>query len=721
MKLITLFFNILSLFNFNSIFNQEKIYTKEENTTNVVAVNESSYVTINSLGSFLNYENIEYDIFDEEVYKTKETINNIYLVVNKNSDTILYIFNKYNKQFSIKNYENTYIENIYEYNDSLYLIGSISNNGLILNITLDGDLLNKRIFYSDKNMLVNHLIFDDGFYYITIYKDGITNNSEFINHGNCYDKKSIIVKLDKDYKIIKTYYLDEGQNTELVRNFYIHNNKIQLLLQTNKLYYVYSLSKELDNPLFYKINSNDDLELLIHYKTVKGFLLLNKSNKSLVYCCNQVIIDIYKFTNLTYLFDYQLINGSMFLYGIDKEFCIYKVDEYEILKQDSKLLNYFYLDYHNTSNIKVESWFSNLDIKIGNITPYFDISICGTYEINYKVYKDENLLTTITVPLIVEEYTNFIDNGIYSNDKIYEFFGTAKLNGETIYNGTVINSPGEYDIEITSVNKEVKNYHIYVVDNYYKEETIYNLDCITTFDNFGIVKIDIKNLVIENVIVNNHIYDNYKIIDNILYIYFDKLNTSVCSYYLNGITIYENNELNYYDISEQLIFNFLKVKPYITLNKILYDSSLNITSSVEDYDKTFMYFKIVTNSSLNIVTDSISIKSNNIKIYINYELGDGVINEFLLCEIEQENDFNTNIIIKYDSGSMSEFLIDISIDKKNIKILNINDVTVLDFYKNVKNVSYLKPIIIISISIFGISIVIFVCYLIVRKRKENRF
>jgi hypothetical protein len=309
MRILFCLLNFLSVLNFNSNFNQEEIIKNNHEVDDVVAVNDKSYVSISGDDSYFYYANEEY-LFDNcLIYETLDTINNIYFLCNDDNNTLVYVFNKFNKNIDNKILENIEINRLYDINNSLYLVGSHYNNGLILNLNYDLELLNERIFNSDGDILVNHLIFYEGYFYASIYKSGIANNSEFINHGNSLDMKSLIVQLDIDFNIITSYYLNENTSNEIVKNFYIEKDYLKILLKTNEGYYIYQLSKELSNLKYYYINSKNDLELLIHYKETNKDLLMIRDCQIILYVLglslinsNQAIKPNFSFSYLSTLF-----------------------------------------------------------------------------------------------------------------------------------------------------------------------------------------------------------------------------------------------------------------------------------------------------------------------------------------------------------------------------------------------------------------------------------
>lgn len=727
MKILTLLFNFLNIFNFASNYNTELILDNTKKSESVVAVSEESYVTTNAGDSYLYYQDEMYLIENHKISKTLETINTIYLIERNNKNTTIIGFNKFNKSLTYKIVDNFFLENIYDIDNTLYLVGNMNDDGVIYVLSYDLVELNKRMFYGGGYITVNHLIYDNEFFYVTIHKDGITNNSEFINHGNLDERKSIIVKLDNKFSILDIYYFNEYSGFEIVKNIYLNDTLIKVLLKTNRCYYIYNLDKDFKKITSYKLSTTDDIELLKHFKSKKVDLFLNKSTCSLITNDKESIKVEQKFDCLKKVNDYKIIDGLLYLYSLDNGVKIYKVSEYEIIKNDNKVLNYFNLNYLDTSNVVVEAWFFEPKIIIDSLNPYFDKTMCGEYEITYHILKNDTTIDIINSNLIVEEYTNFINNGIYNEGKVLEFFGSAKINDEIIYYGTKLDVAGEYDIEIMDINKVTTNYHIYIVPNYYKEETTININSKDVHGDVAYVNIELNNENVKEVIVNNQSYDNYEIIDNVLVISFPRTIESVSSNVLNGIIFLDDEVEYYYKIDEQLIFNYLKNAPDITINQIIEENNFNVELSIDDVEKTFMYLKAVYAEKEKVISSSDVISASNLELYFVYDLGNGKLNEFLISEIKQDQLFDTNIEIVYENNVLKEIKIRYSINCDSLKVLNVNTSldnvknSYLEYYEKLKPTSYLKSIIIISISIFLVSGLIFLGYLMVKKHQTKSF
>ncbi|MBQ4570326.1 MAG: hypothetical protein IJB21_01365 [Bacilli bacterium] len=269
----------------------------------------------------------------------------------------------------------------------------------------------------------------------------------------------------------------------------------------------------------------------------------------------------------------------------------------------------------------------------------------------------------------------------------------------------------------------MKSYHIYIVPNYYKEENIKYIDGVTINNDIAFINIELNKQVVKDVLVDNKSYSNYEIIDDVLVISFPYSEKRLSSYMLNGVVFIDREEEYYYELEKQVVFNYLKEVPNIILNKTIEEERFSINLSVSDLDKTFMYLKIVDNDQEQICSSNQLVSSNSLKVYLCYDLGDGNIQEVLVSEVVQDKIFDSNIEIIYEDGRLNSINIVHDVTKDNLKVLNVlsNSNSYLEYYEKIKPTSYLKSIIIICISIFSLTGLGFVGYLLIKKTKRKSF
>ncbi|MBR6515777.1 MAG: hypothetical protein IKT40_02860 [Bacilli bacterium] len=670
-----------------------------------------------------NSQNI-YNLGTIQIDGCIDSVNEIFMFCNEEHGARLYSFNKFNQSIDETYLENVYIAKIYNHQNQIYLVGKENNDGLLLVLDYDFNVTDKRVFYSNGDILVNNLFFVDDYYYITIYKSAIANNSEFINQGNIGEYKSILVSLDDGMSVDNVYYFNHNMQNEIIKNIFIKDEIIYLLLETLNSIHLYQLTKDFYVIDYRQLETIHDYDIMPNYKNNSDYLIIDKESKELMRYSNQTLSSIFEFINVDKLLDYRIYNGELYYYGIkDDQIVVNKISEYEIEYQNDLIVSRLNLNYQTTDHFKVSSYFEEFSFSLESISPYFEITNCGSYTATYSATRKNNETINIKTKLIVEPFTNFIDQGIYNTNKVLEFFGTATLNGKQIYYGEVITDPGEYEITINDVNGNQTKYQIYICEDFYLEEEVTNINPDIYCEDMGIVKINIGNANVTEVVIDNDIYENYEVVSNTLIIKFPYTNARVVSHTINKIK-YQNNNIEYYEeINKNIIINYYKKTPSISLNETLKDNSLIIDGSITDSDKTFMYLKVCTSNSL-IVTNSKTItipKNQVIKIYFVYSTNNQNIEEILLCEFYQEVSQTLKISLAYDLGKLDSLRIEYEINEiKNMRV-NINNMAYHDYYNKVENPNFLINIILISAGIFIFCLLVFIIYIVSKKLKKDIF
>ena len=225
---------------------------------------------------------------------------------------------------------------------------------------------------------------------------------------------------------------------------------------------------------------------------------------------------------------------------------------------------------------------------------------------------------------------------------------------------------------------------------------------------------------LDNVIINDEIYDDYEIIDNVLSIEFHK--SSNKSYYkINGLNINDNGYESYIPINKGYLINFLKAAPSLYINPTIEEKLFSLDIEVLDEEKSVMYLKAVTNDFSKIITKSDSIVTKDLKLYLVYEISDNKTYEILISKINHTIPTNVNIYINYEDGKVNLINLDYNIDSEQLNELIAYNTSYLDYYKKLKHNSFLPYVIFIS---FGIIIFIggsFGVYLLIKKVKNMSF
>ena len=249
---------------------------------------------------------------------------------------------------------------------------------------------------------------------------------------------------------------------------------------------------------------------------------------------------------------------------------------------------------------------------------------------------------------------------------------------------------------------QTTNYHIYIVDNYYKEEKVVNTNYSNIYKSntleSAFVNIEIGDYDIKNVIINDEVYNDYEIIDNVLSIEFHK-SANESYYKLNGLNVNNNGHESYIPINKGYIINFLKDAPSLHINPTIEEKLFSLDINVLDEEKSFMYLKAVTNDFSKIITNSDSFITKDLKLYLVYEISDNKTYEILISQINHTIPTNVNIYINYEDGKVNSINLDYNIDSEQLNELIAYNTSYLDYYKKLKHNSFLPYVIFISIGI----------------------
>lgn len=722
MNLVYSLVTLLNLFTFTSNFTETTIIEKPNAEITPVS---NEYYIVNSEDEIYLYSEANKFLLNKEIEGSIETNKYIYMYEHELAGANIYVFDKNTNKLTEHYLENIFISNIYEYNQQLYLCGKINDDGLVLVLDEKLNIVNERIFKSDGHIVVNNLIITLDSYYLSIYKDGITNNSEFINHGNQDEIKSILVHTDKDFNVKNVMYFNNNCKSEIVKDCYIKDDKIYLLIQTETKYILYVLTKEFEIIDLVKIDANNDYHLLINYKNDYEYLLLDQTTMSLAILKDKMIEKVYDFNQIDNIDTFRIFNGVLYLYGnINNTAVVKQIKEYEINYINDKIVNRLNLDTTSINHFKVTSYFEEFDFKLDSITPYFEVTNCGTYVAAYKAITKNNEEIIIETNLIVEPYTNFIDGGIYATNKVLEFFGNATLNGEPIYYGATLSELGEYTIKIENAQKEEYIYNITIVDNYYLEEVVYNINSDITCVNEAFVNLNIGACEVVELVIDDLEYFDYTYCDDVLTIRFLYEEKRVVSHKINYIKVKQNNYEYTVNIDKTIIIKYLKESPKLNLTQTLENNSIMTTCQLEDYNQTFVCLKVVTNKELYQITKTKEINilpNETVKIYFSYTLGDDKIEDVLIGEYIQNANQKIDIDLNYELGKLEKFTINYEIINKDNLNIDIDSTSYEEFYCKIDEQNYLEIIIIISIGIIILSTFIFIGYLGFKKMVKKMF
>ena len=665
---------------------------------NVIGIDTESFIVNTNNASYLVYEENELFISNGNVIDYVEKLDTIVLLVNVGDDSYIITFNKTTFKFKTIEVDNINGKDILLTDDYIYVVGNTSDdyNAVIIVFDLTLKEVNRVTFNGDGYLSIQQIFKIDNYFYITIYKESLCNNSNFINTGNESEMTSLFVKLNSKFEIVKTLYLSEGGADEKISEIVFINNNFELILSSNKNHYYYkvnlSLNIESYQCLFFISNK---VSLLPNKKTKDGILLLE--NNILKFFTNDDFEQVYEFKNLDYIYDCKIINCELILYAeYQGNIEIIKFSEYEIVKLEDAIFSKKYIDEYSTNHFKVESWFEELELSLDYTIPYFDKNICGIYDASYIAFRDNGTTIRVNTNIVIKPFTNFVDGGVYNKGKVLEFLGYAKLNDSGIYYGTSLDQIGEYTIEIIDCNLNSTFYKLNIVDDYYykQNDDFIPSDIYVNYNESATLSYYIENAFVDSVIIDEEDYDDYYIDSNYLIINFDHtgINQTLVKY-LNSINIVVNDNLIELTINKPFVITYLKELPNLYIEKSINHDNLATNIAVNDKTRSFVGIK-KEGTTVEILTGDnkiITSPNEDIKLYFMYSLGDGVIKEDLICEYTSKQEGNIILTFLYETEELKHIKIIFDVKEELLK-LNIDGVSYLMFYNQDDEISFLKPI-----------------------------
>jgi hypothetical protein len=722
-------FSIISLFflNFGTVVVDEtSVLNYPIEHENVIGIDKESFIVNNNNGSYLIFEENEFFVSTGDVINYVTMLDKIVLLVDNGNDSNIITFNKTTFKFNTIQVDNISGNDILLSDDYIYIVGNTTDdyNAVIFVFDLTIKEVNRYYFEGDGYISIQRIFKIDNYFYITIYKESLCNNSDFVNTGNENEMSSILVKLNNNFDIVNTLYLSEEGTNEKISDITYINNYIELILNSDNKYYYYkvNLNLNIENYKFLDCIFNR-VFLLPNNKSKYGLLILDKNFLKLI--TNNDLEEIYEFKKLDYIYDSKIINCELVLYGVYQDNVeIVKFSEYEIVKLDDATFSKKYINEYSTSHFKVESWFEVLEFNLDYTIPYFDKNICGVYDAFYVSFRENGTTININTNIIIKPYTNFIDGGVYNKGKVLEFLGYAKINNTGIYYGTSLEQAGEYIIEIIDCNLNSTFYKLKIVDDYYykQNDDFIPSDIYINYNESASLRFYVKNALIDSVIVDEEYYYDYYLDSNYLIINFNHIGINQTEVkILNSINLIIDDNIVEVAINKPLVITYLKDLPNIYIEKKINYDNLETNILVNDKTRSFVGIKKVGNDVDILANNKLLSTSENedIKLYFMYSVGDGVIREDLLCEYSSKQEGNISISFSYETEELKNIKIIFDAKEELLK-LNVDEVSYLMFYNDTEKISFLNPVIKITIGILIVNIIGILLMFIIKKIKQKR-
>lgn len=659
---------------------------------------------------YLTYDNKVVDIYSttgniklNTTYKDSLLKNTtLYLI---SSDT-LFIINL--NLLSYKTVELDFSVNDIYVDEYIFLVGHTFNNPCIYLYDNEGELIKSNVYQVDEYASFSYVEKVGNLYLLVGEKDAFFNHPDFLKVGNKNDLKTFAFLVDKTLQKVKDYFFNENTSNEIIYSCSIDNN-INIILDTSSKQYFYQFDKELNLIDYFSFNDDDKYHYIPNY--LNKTLLLRKES-------SYFELGLYEDNNFNtifkinkYLDSYNLTKGGI-AFSYDDTLNVYS--EHHLVRKNDLVLSKIKYEYTSTDHFKVESFFEELSFKLDSYSPYHMHMMSGNYTATYSSLNKLGGKILVKTNVIVKDFVNIIDGGIYSVGTTLQFFGDALLNGESINNGHSLALPGNYELTLTNVNGIKKTYNFEVVNNYYKDNDHYVIDVDYILDKKDELELDFElssTLDIKHFIINNSKYENFEISDNHVILTLPKNDEyGYHNIYINSI-VFKDNII---EINKDLNILTRKEKPQISISSKSSNDDIKIRINYKDLDNTLvdLYFK-ETNSNNTIKTylkDTTS-KLQSGSFVIRYELGDGITLEETLFNIEGSNVF-TNI--KF----LDEEIIVTLHKSKSLEKVEVNSNNI---YKSSNDNINLYIVIFTAISsVFIIFITLLIMIIKRKRRKVNR-
>lgn len=563
-----------------STINQKDIELYKEEIKEIIPFKELSIINKEDI-YYLSYNNT-LEVLPYNVIKAIEFNDYIYILASSQSSTKEYYIIKLSKETKKQNKKIVPLEEVNDlivFNNNI-VVGGMKTYNLALYI-YDTKLepINEVYLDGDKMQKCTKLFVNNNLLYVVGLKSAHTNNKHFANVGNRGDIKSFIFSFDDEYQIINKCYINELYPNEVIDDIGLFNNNICINLKSDKNYLI-----ELDESLNIKSKTS------IGYNNYKVIYTSKNNAKEYI-----LIVDYDEYFNvITYNKDkykvigsydgryrtHQIINGELIVYYALEGYTYKKIiNEYHVDYVNELKCDYFANDETQTDHFKVDSFFEDLKFTIDSITPQYERNTPGNYIINYLCHRSNGQELLLQTPLKVMNYVNIYQNGVYPKGKRLYFFGKGYLNDQLIPNGTMLQTLGLNTLKIVDANQNETIYNFIVVDEYYKDETIINVDAdfVAKPNEKLLIRIDdcIKNIYSnENIIGNIQIVNDYK--------YLEYTTPNSCGTIYIPITSIELTDGTYRNYNNGLIIKVVKPSPAYEIYEFAEKEYINLSIDVCD-------------------------------------------------------------------------------------------------------------------------------------------
>ena len=642
--------------------------------------------------------------------------NTLYVLVKDDVQRLIKINNgEIEKQIIL---DNELVINKIIYDHNLYLFGSLETTGIIIEYNDNLQEIKRYSYGTNNNLKFIDAIRHNNKWYITATKDGHSPNGEFRNIGNYDDTKTVLIRLNSKYMIDNVLYINNESKEEKPIFMEYYNESIYFVVRDSQSDYCYKTDLNFEYCYNEGVYEQTDRVLLGYNGEFLRFNLedsLVMYEKDHIYHYDNINVKGLDISN-SYLNVYTNENNNLYKY---------EIEEYHINYINEFFVGFDYGNYDFSSNlndsdvISIKSFFS--EVSVFNETTFTN-NIPGTYELSLIIKRPNLRSIQVSTKVHVGQYVNIIDNGVYKTGINLKFLGLAKLNEQTISNGHIIQSPGDYKLAIQDNLGNITYYHFTCVDNFYiggvedKNSDYY----VEKNQNFYFpFSLNTKELV-QDVIINGESYEFIQEEEKLKILIKGANLYNIKEYVIEKVKV---NDI-WYNVDKHFKVMTLKDTPKVTIKEQEGDF-LNLDISIEDFDKTIQKVELLINGkeyinyledyTYSFDLDKKEVTSIDVNVY--YDLGNGEIKSFNLIKLNGKiKDFKNLISLSFNiTHSLEKMSLRVNTNNiKNLNFLNVNSVDIKDHYINSSN--YLNIYLSIGISILVVLIII---VLVIRKKKKK--
>ncbi len=709
---IVLFFFLFFIFSFKSNIKAEVIIDQKTDIqveNDIIGFDQENNYRVLIYENFVTIYYQELSLKLEGKYKAHTFKNDVlYLALN---DELL----KINKNEIVKSIKIDGMEIIDLLSDEyLYASGSLSASLTIVELDYNLNVVRNYHLNDPVNTKITKLLKHNNYYFALIERKHHDKESLFKNIGNYNDQKTCLIKFDKRFNILNILYVNLNKEKEVPKYLNIIDDLIYFVVNDEQHSYYFNCDLNLENLSLVK-KCEEQSKILIDYNnhfigfSFDQFLKITGSDN---------VYDL----NIKNPLNVKIVDDELKVYSeINNHIEVFEISEYHINKIDNFKIGFDYgnYDFNNDLNhndvIDVCSYFTKVEV-LSNTR--FEKNIAGLIDLELVVKINKIPDIKVSTKVEIEPYVNIMNEHIYPTNKTLNFLGQGLLDGKNITSGYTLKTQGEHQFILKDNQNNSYNYHFYVVDNYQRDDLIVeNIDYYVLKNEEFKISLKLNGITdIEKVIMDNK--------ERIFEVIDDTLIIKIQNESANGLFKHVLNEIQTKDKNYKLnqVINVYTKKDVPNIDVVEDETDeLNLKLKIDDKDQAILCFKFVSNveTFINYLKDesfSVSNNTNDLKMYVLYDLGDGNIKEVFLMElkgiVKKGSDFisltfdSTNSVnLSFKTKNMT------TIDKVNIQNEALN-------YDYVVNNNYTNIIVSLIVTLIIIFIIAF--FFIVKFKKKKK-